>query len=40
MAIAASQSMAGGVLVFGSYFLVTVYEEKQCMRRAHNDGHI
>jgi hypothetical protein len=40
MEIAASQSMAGGLLVFVSYFLMTVYEEKQRMRRVDSDGHI
>lgn len=38
MEIAASQSMAGGVLIFISYFLVTVYEEKQ--GSVDSDGHI
>jgi len=40
MEVASSQPMAGGVLIFVSYFLVTVCEEKERMRRADSDGHI
>jgi hypothetical protein len=33
-------NLAGGLPIFVSYFLVTVYQEKQLMRKVDSDGHI